>query len=209
VTSDRSGWLPGWRGVDSLTFCRPGGLTCRMACRPPLPGDHRRDPIGASPRRPSGSVSSSQSSPRSSKATRPTVGRAGMRRADRREADRRSPAPIDSRPTQSSPAPAERRRYRPPRATRPAIASTAAATVNSTAPCIASLSNNGNWDPDAAAYLARKQAEGKPRKEALRCLKRDLARRVWKLLRPTSEAALADVCLCTEPESADRSAPSF
>jgi transposase len=43
--------------------------------------------------------------------------------------------------------------------------------------------NKGNWDPDAAAYLARKQAEGKSRKEALRCLKRHLARRVWKLLR--------------------------
>ena len=43
--------------------------------------------------------------------------------------------------------------------------------------------NKGNWDPDAAAYLARKQAEGKSRKEALRCLKRFLARRVWGLLR--------------------------
>jgi transposase len=43
--------------------------------------------------------------------------------------------------------------------------------------------NKGKWDPDAAAYLARKQAEGKSRKEALRCLKRHLARRVWKLLR--------------------------
>ena len=43
--------------------------------------------------------------------------------------------------------------------------------------------NKGTWDPDAAAYLARKQAEGKSRKEALRCLKRYLARRVWQLLR--------------------------
>jgi transposase len=42
--------------------------------------------------------------------------------------------------------------------------------------------NKGNWDPDTAAYLKRKQAEGKSRKEALRCLKRHLARRVWKLL---------------------------
>jgi transposase len=42
--------------------------------------------------------------------------------------------------------------------------------------------NKGKWDPDTAAYLARKQAEGKSRKEALRCLKRHLARRVWKLL---------------------------
>jgi transposase len=42
--------------------------------------------------------------------------------------------------------------------------------------------NKANWDPDTAAYLQRKQAEGKSRKEALRCLKRHLARRVWKLL---------------------------
>ena len=43
--------------------------------------------------------------------------------------------------------------------------------------------NKANWDPDTAAYLARKQAEGKSRKEALRYLKRYLARRVWHLLR--------------------------
>jgi hypothetical protein len=30
--------------------------------------------------------------------------------------------------------------------------------------------------------LAREQAEGKARREALRCLKRHLARRVWRLL---------------------------
>jgi transposase len=39
-------------------------------------------------------------------------------------------------------------------------------------------------DPDTAAYLARKQAEGKTRREAMRCLKRHLARRVWHLLQP-------------------------
>ena len=43
--------------------------------------------------------------------------------------------------------------------------------------------NKANWDPETAAYLARKQAEGKSRKEALRYLKRHLTRRVWKLLR--------------------------
>jgi transposase len=41
-------------------------------------------------------------------------------------------------------------------------------------------------DPDTAAYLARKQAEGKSRREALRCLKRHLARRVFKLLQPSA-----------------------
>jgi transposase len=40
-------------------------------------------------------------------------------------------------------------------------------------------------DPDTAAYLDRKQAEGKTRREAMRCLKRHLARRVWHLLQPT------------------------
>jgi hypothetical protein len=41
-----------------------------------------------------------------------------------------------------------------------------------------------------AAYLTRKQAEGKTRMDALRCLKRHLARRVWQLLRaPTPDQA--------------------
>jgi transposase len=43
-------------------------------------------------------------------------------------------------------------------------------------------------DPETAAYLARKQAEGKSRREALRCLKRHLARRVFKLLQPSTPA---------------------
>lgn len=42
--------------------------------------------------------------------------------------------------------------------------------------------NRGRLDPQTAAYLARKQAEGMSRMEALRCLKRHLARRVWHLL---------------------------
>jgi transposase len=44
--------------------------------------------------------------------------------------------------------------------------------------------SKGRLDPETAAYLARKQAEGKSRREALRCLKRYLARRVWRLLQP-------------------------
>ena len=47
-------------------------------------------------------------------------------------------------------------------------------------------------DPDTAAYLARKQAEGKTRREALRCLKRHLARRVFKLLQPPTPPTAAD-----------------
>jgi len=40
----------------------------------------------------------------------------------------------------------------------------------------------GRIHPPAREFLARKQAEGKSRMEALRCLKRHLARRVWKLM---------------------------
>src|SRR4051794_41350796 len=46
-------------------------------------------------------------------------------------------------------------------------------------------------DPETAAYLKRKQVEGKSRREALRCLKRHLARRVWRLLRQPHAAAPA------------------
>lgn len=42
----------------------------------------------------------------------------------------------------------------------------------------------GRLDPETAAFLQRKQAEGKTRREALRILKRHLARRVWRLLQP-------------------------
>jgi transposase len=43
--------------------------------------------------------------------------------------------------------------------------------------------NKGRHCPRTADYLARKQAEGKTRMQALRCLKRHLARRIWQLLR--------------------------
>ncbi len=40
----------------------------------------------------------------------------------------------------------------------------------------------GRWDPRARAYLERRQAEGKSRREALRALTRHLARAVFRLL---------------------------
>jgi transposase len=40
----------------------------------------------------------------------------------------------------------------------------------------------GRVHPPAREFLARKRAEGKSNREALRCLKRHLARRVWRLL---------------------------
>jgi transposase len=36
--------------------------------------------------------------------------------------------------------------------------------------------------PETQGYIARKRAEGKSTKEALRCLKRHLTRRLWHLL---------------------------
>jgi transposase len=44
--------------------------------------------------------------------------------------------------------------------------------------------------PETQGYIARKRAEGKSTKEAIRCLKRHLARRIWHLLqspRPDKE----------------------
>jgi transposase len=45
-------------------------------------------------------------------------------------------------------------------------------------------------DPQTQNYIARKKAEGKTNRDAIRCLKRHLARRIWQLLRashPVSE----------------------
>ena len=41
-------------------------------------------------------------------------------------------------------------------------------------------------DPTTRAYLDRRHAEGKTKKEAIRCLKRHLARRIWRLLYTTA-----------------------
>ena len=40
--------------------------------------------------------------------------------------------------------------------------------------------------PETQDYLTRKKSEGKTTREAIRCLKRHLARRIWHLLHPTS-----------------------
>jgi transposase len=48
--------------------------------------------------------------------------------------------------------------------------------------------NKGRLCPQTAAYLARKQAEGKTRMEALRCLKRHLARHILHLLKTPTPA---------------------
>jgi transposase len=48
-------------------------------------------------------------------------------------------------------------------------------------------------DPETRAYLARKQTEGKTKLEAIRCLKRHLARRIWRLLYTTPDPAAPPV----------------
>ena len=57
----------------------------------------------------------------------------------------------------------------------------------------------GRHHPPARAYLERKQAEGKSRREALRCLKRHLARTVYNTLRTatptTTSTAPSELCL--------------
>ena len=39
-------------------------------------------------------------------------------------------------------------------------------------------------DPETHDYIARKRSEGKTQRDAIRCLKRHLARRIWHLLQP-------------------------
>src|SRR4051795_13203077 len=46
--------------------------------------------------------------------------------------------------------------------------------------------------PETKAYIARKKAEGKTHREAIRCLKRHLARRIWHLLQPPAPGPKTD-----------------
>jgi transposase len=43
-------------------------------------------------------------------------------------------------------------------------------------------------DPETRTYIDRKRAEGKTHRDAIRCLKRHLARRIWHLLQPPTPA---------------------
>jgi hypothetical protein len=81
----------------------------------------------------------------------------------------------DSPPTRTSPGWPASLRFRCPAAGLIATAYTAAATVASTALHVIAITR-GRWEPATRAYLQRKETEGKNRMEALRCLKRLLAR---------------------------------
>jgi len=56
--------------------------------------------------------------------------------------------------------------------------------ANSALFCIAL--NRFRWDPATKAYAERRTAEGKSTREILRCLKRFIAREVYRLLQPGS-----------------------
>ena len=61
--------------------------------------------------------------------------------------------------------------------------------------------------PETRDYIARKRAEGKSTKEAIRCLKRHLARRLWHLLQttsPTPNQAITHINLLTKEQRKQR-----
>ena len=53
------------------------------------------------------------------------------------------------------------------------------------------------WDPATRAYVERRQKEGKTKREAIRCLKRYVARRVWRILRDDVVARVPTVAIAT------------
>jgi transposase len=53
-------------------------------------------------------------------------------------------------------------------------------------------------DPETRAYLDRKHAEGKTKLEAIRCLKRHLARRIWHLLYAAETSGAPSVLLAPQ-----------
>ncbi len=62
----------------------------------------------------------------------------------------------------------------------------------------------GRIHPPAQAYLAKKQAEGKSRIEALRCLKRHLARVLWRTMRaPATESRHLPLSTTEKPQTAN------
>lgn len=89
--------------------------------------------------------------------------------------------------TRASREPLVLHRYQCPLGDMIAIAWIAAVTASSTARCTSSITR-GRIDPETRAYLQRKEAEGKSRIEAMRCLKRHLARRYYRLLSERSRS---------------------
>jgi len=61
-------------------------------------------------------------------------------------------------------------------------------------------------DPATRAYIARRITEGKTEREALRCIKRFLARRVWRLLEHSNIKAFSGLCGGDESPTGERRA---
>ena len=49
------------------------------------------------------------------------------------------------------------------------------------------------WDPETRAYIERRVSDGKTKREAIRCLKRHIARQIWHLLYNTQPTTPAPV----------------
>jgi hypothetical protein len=73
-------------------------------------------------------------------------------------------------------------RSQPAPATQPDIDCTAAATRQLNRAIHIIALGRMAWDPETRAYIQRRVSEGKTKREAIRCLKRHLARRIWRLL---------------------------
>jgi hypothetical protein len=58
--------------------------------------------------------------------------------------------------------------------------------------CIRSAKEPSAAGLETQTYIARKTAEGKTQREAILCLKRHLARRIWHLLQPPTANLATD-----------------
>jgi len=63
----------------------------------------------------------------------------------------------------------------------------------------------GTPHPETRDYIARKTSEGKTTRDAIRCLKRHLTRRIWQLLQPPNPTQPKTL---TSPMSLTRSSNS-
>ena len=111
-----------------------------------------------------------------------------------RSSSARSPGSTGSPQTPSSPASPAAPQSPPPADDQTATGWTPAATAASTAPSTCSRSSASLNDPRTALYFAKQRANGKTKREAIRNLKRHLARRVYHLLRDPTQVPTT-ICL--------------
>jgi hypothetical protein len=63
-------------------------------------------------------------------------------------------------------------------------------------------------DPETQDYIARKKTEGKTQRDAIRCLKRHLARRIWHLLQPPPPTETS-LNLLTKEQQRNSASPGY